>query len=93
MKGHLFGLLALAQAGSGSPAGMWEPAITWLEVLVGAACTLGILLGALTIMMNPVDDEKRTTGVQTICGSALGLAITLLAWPLFSLFDAWIVGD
>ncbi|WP_047865426.1 hypothetical protein [Rubrobacter aplysinae] len=86
-------LLMLAQIESGGPAGVWDPAITFLEILVGAASTLGILLGALVIMMNPADDEKRVTGVQTICGSAMGLAIALLAVPLFNLFDAWMTSD
>ena len=83
----------LAQLESGGPAGVWDPAITFLEILVGAASTLGILLGAVMIMMNPADDEKRVTGVQTICGSAMGLAIALLAVPLFNLFDTWMTSD
>lgn len=90
MKGYLF---MLAQAGEGTPTGVWEPAINFLEVLVASASTLGIIVGALMILMNPVDDEKRVTGWQTICGSAMGLAIALLAVPLFEVFDGWMFSD
>lgn len=89
MKGYVF---ILAQAGEGTPTDVWEPAITFLEVLVGGASTLGIIVGALMILMNPVDDEKRVTGWQTICGSVMGLAIALLAVPLFNAFDGWMFG-
>lgn len=79
----------LAQTGEGDPAGVWDPVITFLEVLVISASTLGILMGAMLIIMNPLDDEKRVTGMQTIGGSAMGLAIALLAVPIFNLFDGW----
>lgn len=77
---------------SGMSAGVWGPVVTFLEILVASASTLGILLGALLIMMNPADDEKRVTGIQTICGSGMGLAIALLAVPLFNLIDGWMTG-
>lgn len=89
MKSYLF---MLAQTGEGTPTGVWQPAITFLEVLAVSASTLGILIGAAMILMNPVDDEKRVSGLQTICGSLMGLAIALLAVPLFNLFDGWMFG-
>ena len=88
MKSYLF-MLAQMDTTSGQEAGIWEPVVTFLEVLVASASTLGILLGAAIILMNPADDEKRVTGVQTICGSLMGLAIALLAVPLFNLIDGW----
>lgn len=93
MKTYLLMMLAQMDTTSGQEAGMWEPIVTFLEVLVMSASTLGILFGAAIILMNPTDDEKRVTGVQTICGSLLGLAIALLAVPLFTLFDGWMFSD
>lgn len=91
MRSYLF-VLAQMDITSGQEAGIWEPAVTFMEVLVGGASTLGILIGAAIILMNPADDEKRVTGWQTIGGSVMGLAIALLAVPLYELINGWMNG-
>lgn len=91
MKSYLF-MLAQMDTTSGQEAGIWEPVVTFLEVLVASASTLGILLGAAIILINPTDDEKRVIGWQTIGGSVMGLAIALMAVPLYELIDGWMTG-
>lgn len=85
MKGY--GLM-FAQSAADS-AGMWGPVVGFLEGLLIAAATLGIIVGALMIAASPTDEEKRVTGITTIGGSAMGLAIGLLAVPLYNLIDGW----
>lgn len=93
MKTYLFMMLAQMDTTSGQEAGIWEPVVTFLEVLVASASTLGIVVGTLMIMMNPTDDEKRVIGWQTVAGSATGLAMAMLAVPLFHLVDGWMTTD
>jgi multidrug efflux pump subunit AcrB len=79
--------LTLAQVGSAG--GVWGPVITFLQALLMSAGTLGIVLGAAMIAGFAHDEGKRALGWEIIGGSAMGLAIGLLAVPLYNLFDGW----
>lgn len=73
--------------------GMWQPIITWMQIIVGAAATLTIIAGAALIASMPYDEELRATGWEMIIGASMGLIIALLAVPAYNLFEEWIPGE
>lgn len=71
------------------PGVVWDPIITFLQVILASAGTLGIVFGAAMIAGFAHDEGKRALGWEIIGGSTMGLAIGLLALPLYNLFDGW----
>ncbi len=80
---------ALAAAVAQSEMGVWAPIIKFLEALLMSCGTLGVIVGAAMISVFSYDDGKRALGWQIIGAAVMGLAIGLLATPLYRVIDGW----
>lgn len=86
MSRFLIPMLAQAE----QSAGMWAPIVGFLQAFLLSAGILGVLLGATMIVAFGHDEEKQELGRNMIGGASMGLAIGLLALPIYNLVEGWL---